>query len=76
MGWLQLIGILLGLVNSLVSWAKERQLIEMVVAQELSNNLERSIVLLQKASKARDDALREHDARGGVPDEDDPNLRD
>lgn len=76
MGWLTMLRILLTLSSKIMDYMRQRELLSVAESAILARNLEESIHALDRVEKARSDALREHDARGGVPDESDPNLRD
>jgi len=76
MSWLTLLQILLSLSSAIMDYMRQRELLNLADSAILARNLEESIRVLQRVSSARDAALREHDARNGVPDESDPNLRD
>lgn len=74
--WLALARLLLALAANLVAMARERKLIEAGEAQAFAKQVEASLALLDKTNKARARAGADFDERGGVPDDNDPNLRD
>lgn len=76
MNWLAILRALLGLANSLTSYLQEKQLIEAGEAQAIAEGLKNAQDAISKARKARRNALNDFDRRNGVPDDDDPNLRD
>lgn len=76
MGWLGLLRTLLGLTASLTSYLKDKQLIEAGEAQAIAEGLHDAQVAVAKARRARRAAVDKFNKRDGLPDEDDPNLRD
>jgi hypothetical protein len=70
MSWLRAILLALQGVNGLVSWLRERQLLEAGEAKAIAEGLEISNVRIRKAMEAR---RRAHD---NDPDPDDPYIRD
>lgn len=76
MNWLAILRALLGLASSLTSYLQEKQLIEAGEAKAIAEGLKNAQAATEKARKARRDALRKFDKSGGLPDDDDPNLRD
>lgn len=76
MNWLALLKVLLGLANSLTAYLNNKQLIDAGEAQAISEGLQNAQDAVQKAREARRTAVREFDKRDGVPDDEDPNLRD
>ena len=76
MNWLALLKGLLALSNSLTEYLRNKQLLEAGEAQAISEGLQNAQHAIQKAREARNTAGREFDKRDGVPDDEDPNLRD
>jgi len=76
MNWLALLKGLLALSNSLTEYLRNKQLLEAGEAQAISEGLQNAQDAIQKAREARNTAVREFDKRDGVPDDEDPNLRD
>lgn len=76
MNWLALLRALLGLANSLTAYLHDRQLIEAGEAQAIYEGLRNAQEAINKARRARTAAVREFDKRDGMPDDEDPNLRD
>lgn len=76
MNWLALLKGLLSLSNSLTEYLRNKQLLEAGEAQAISEGLQNAQVAIKKAREARNNAVREFDKRDGVPDDEDPNLRD
>lgn len=76
MSWLALLKGLLGLGFSLIGYLQNRQLIEAGEARAIAEGLQNAQDAINKARKARRAVVSEFDERDGVPDEDDPNLRD
>lgn len=74
--WLAILKTLLSLANNLTQYLNDKQLLKAGEAQAIKQGLESGIVIIEKATKARRDALRDFDKRDGLPDETDPNLRD
>lgn len=76
MGWASFIGALVSIVASLIRWAETRKILEAHDAKAMAQILKGSIHVLDRVEQARNTALREFDARNGMPDDSDPNLRD
>lgn len=70
MTWLKTILLALQAINGLVSWLRERQMIEAGEAKAIAEGLEISNVRITTAMEAR------RRARDGDPDPDDPFIRD
>jgi hypothetical protein len=71
MSWLRAILLALQGVNGLVSWLRERQLLEAGEAKAIAEGLEISNARIRKAMEARRRANNDND-----PDPDDPYIRD
>lgn len=76
MAWLSLLVALLKIAGSLTGYLQSKQLIDAAQADMLSKLLEDSLDIIAKAQSARNAATAKFDANGGVPDANDPNLRD
>lgn len=76
MSWIALLKGILGIASSLTAYINNKQLMDAGEAKAIARQLESSINVLDKAQKARRAAVADFDARDGVPDEQDPNLRD
>lgn len=76
MGWLSLLKTLLGFAETLTEYLRNKQLLEAGEAQAIAEGLSNANVAIEKARKARRNAVNDFDKRDGVPNDDDPNLRD
>ena len=76
MNWLAMLRALLGLASSLTAYLQNKQLIEAGEAQAIAEGLKNAQDAITKARKARRNAVTDFDKRDGVPDDNDPNLRD
>lgn len=76
MTWLSIITVLLRLVNGIVSYMQQRQLIEAGKAEQIKDNVNATLSLVNKADAAAAAATDAFDKRGSLPDDKDPNLRD
>lgn len=76
MNWLAMLRALLGLASSLTTYLQNKQLLEAGEAQAIAEGLKNAQAAITKARKARRDAVADFDKRDGVPDDNDPNLRD
>lgn len=76
MNWLSFIWLLLKVANALLDFAKTRKQVSDAEAAIVARALKDSIDALDRANKSRADAERKFDESGGVPDDNDPNLRD
>lgn len=76
MGWLSVLRALLSIAGSLTQYLHDKQMLDAGAATAIANGLKESQDAIEQARKARDDATRKFDERGGVPDDNDPNLRD
>ena len=76
MGWLATLRALVGLCASLTTYLHDRKLIAAGEAQAISKGLIEAQINVAKARKARIEAQRRFDDADGVPDNNDPNLRD
>jgi Zn-dependent protease with chaperone function len=54
MTWLTVIATVLGIVSSIISYLKERKLIDAAIAEVVANNLKASLDEIQRANKVRD----------------------
>lgn len=73
---LKLLRALLGLANTLASYLQERQLIEAGEAKAIAEGYKNAEDAIMRAKAARTDSNTKFNDSDGVPDEDDPNLRD
>lgn len=76
MSWATALLALIQLVASLVKWAEARQAVEAADAKRMAQILRGSIDVLERVEGARADAIRKFRESGGLPDDDDPDLRD
>lgn len=74
MGWIALLKAVLGFASALAGYLRDKQLIDAGEAKAIVAQLESSLNALDRARKARANAVADYDANG-VRDED-PNLRD
>lgn len=76
---MQLFGLLkaaLSFASFLTEYLKNKQLIEAGEAKAIAKGLENANETIDKARRARRNAVRNFDRTNGMCDEDDPNLRD
>ena len=76
MGWLGLLKTLLGLASAVADYMNKKQLLDAGEAKAISEGLTKANEIVKNANKARLSASRSFDDRNGLPDEQDPNLRD
>jgi hypothetical protein len=76
MNWLAILRALLGLASSLTTYLQNKQLIEAGEAQAIVEGLKNAQDAITRARKARRDAVADFDKHDGMPDNNDPNLRD
>lgn len=76
MVWLKLLKLLLQLSSDLTVHLQSKQLMEAGEASAIREMLYNAIHRSNEAIKARNAAGAKFDARNGVPDDNDPNLRD
>lgn len=76
MGWLAFLRALLGLAGTVASYLSNKQLLDAGEAKAIAEGLDNANKALQKAYDARSGAVADFDERDGVPDDNDPNLRD
>ena len=76
MNWLAILRALLGLSSSLATYLQEKQLLDAGEAKAISESLKNAQEATNKARKARNAAISKFDDTDGLPDNDDPNLRD
>lgn len=76
MTWLALLRLILSIADTVSNYVREKQLLDAGAASEIARNLAVSLALVDQARRARDAAGADFDKRNGVPDENDPNLRD
>jgi hypothetical protein len=74
--WVSLLRTLLGIAASVATYVQQRQLMDAGRAEQINKALSHANENIKKANRARDAAERDFDKRDGVPDNDDPNLRD
>lgn len=73
---LTILKLLLSLANSAASYVERKQLMDAGEARYIRGQINEAQERVAIANKARDDSNRDFDNRGGVPNNDDPNLRD
>lgn len=76
MGWLSLLKAVLSFARILADYLRDKQLMDAGEAKAISAQLENSLHALERARVARKRAVADFDKRDGVPDDNDPNLRD
>lgn len=76
MTWLALLRLLLSLAHTVMNVVQQRQLLAAGEANAIAKQIISTQATVDKAIKARDAALKRFDDTGGVPDDNDPNLRD
>lgn len=76
MSWLALLRLVLSLAQSLTSYLNNKRLIDAGEAKAIARQLESSLNAVERASTARAGAVDAFGKRDGVPDDEDPNLRD
>lgn len=76
MVWLKLFRLLLQLSSDLSVYLQSKQLLEAGEAQAIREMLYNAINRSNEAIKARNAAGAKFDSDNGVPDDNDPNLRD
>lgn len=76
MAWLRILEAVLGFARNLVGYLSDRQLMDAGEAKAVASQLESSINAVQRAKSARANAVAKFDDANGVPDDEDPNLRD
>lgn len=76
MGWLAFLKALLGFAGTLTEYLRNRELLEAGEAKAIAEGLSNANEAIEKARKARRNAVADFDKRDGVPDDEDPNLRD
>lgn len=74
--WASALLLLIKLVASMVEWAKTREILEAADAKRMAQILRGSVDVLERVEGARADAIRKFRDTGGMPDDNDPNLRD
>lgn len=74
--WVGLLRVMINLATSLASYVESKQLLDAGEARGILKGLTYAKNKLDKANRARDAAVNEFDKRDGLPDDDDPNLRD
>jgi hypothetical protein len=76
MNWLAMLRALLGLTSSLTTYLQNKQLLAAGEAHAIAEGLRNAQDAITEARKARRAAVSDFDRRHGVPDDNDPNLRD
>ena len=76
MAWLRILEAVLGFARALAEYVERKQLMDAGEAKAIASQLESSANVLQRAINARRNAVDSFDANNGVPDDEDPNLRD
>jgi Zn-dependent protease with chaperone function len=54
MTWLTVISTVLGIIASVISYLKEKKLVDAAIAEVVANNLKASLDEIQRANKVRD----------------------
>ncbi len=76
---MNLVGLLkavLRFASALTEYLRNRELLEAGEAKAIAEGLKNANEAIEKARRARRNAVRDFDKRDGVPDDNDPNLRD
>lgn len=76
---MNLVGLLkavLGFASALTEYLRNRELLEAGEAKAIAEGLKNANEAIEEARRARRNAVRDFDKRDGVPDDNDPNLRD
>lgn len=76
MSWLALLKAILGFASALTGYLRDKQLMDAGEAKAIVKQLESSLDAVERARAARRNAVADFDKRNGVPDDNDPNLRD
>lgn len=76
MAWLRILEAVLGFARALTDYLNSKQLMDAGEAKAIASQLESSLNAVQRAKSARAVAVDKFDASNGVPDDEDPNLRD
>lgn len=76
MNWLAILRALLGFASTLTEYLRNRELLEAGEAKAIAEGLSNANEAIERARRARRNAVRDFDKRDGVPDDEDPNLRD
>lgn len=76
MTWLTVISTVLGILASVISYLKERKLVDAAIAEVVANNLKASLDEIQRANKVRDAVRADLTARPERVREPDKNSRD
>lgn len=76
MTWLAILQAILGFAQSIATYLNNSQLITAGEAQAILKGIQNAQTAIDKARGARAAANRKFDERDGLPDDDDPNLRD
>ena len=76
MVWLTVLKALLSFARGLTGYLRDKQLLDAGEAKAIASQLESSLNALASATKARRAAVAKFDDANGVPDDEDPNLRD
>ena len=76
MAWFKLLNLAFAFVNAILKHMNDKKLIDAGRALQIKEELIHAQKSVQKAQDARSAALDNFDANDGVPDEQDPNLRD
>ena len=76
MNWVGFLKAVLGFASALTEYLRNRELLEAGEAQAIAEGLKNANEAIEKARRARRNAVRDFDKRDGGPDGNDPNLRD
>jgi len=76
MAWLAVLKAILGLAGSLAAYLNNKQLLDAGEAQAIVKSLNHAKETINKATAARNKATSDFDDANGLPNNDDPNLRD
>lgn len=72
---IQLLTVILQVAVGILGYLKTKELIDAGKAQQIKENLDASLALIKTGKDAGDKAVADFDARGGVPDPNDPDIR-
>ena len=76
MNWIAILKTMLKLTSSLAAYVHAKQLMEAGESKIIAESLKNAQAEIEKAREAKTSALRDFNKSNGVPDEQDPNLRD
>lgn len=76
MGWVTLLQALLSVARVVAEYLRDKQLMDAGEAKAIVAQLKGSLDAIERANKARANAVNTFDKSNGVPNDKDPNLRD